>query len=150
RGGQPMAISYQHHPMANNIARPGEGSPIVSGYSRFGGKHGDTGTLRNILAQMGVVARHTGQPYTEEMLLGLGGGIGASYWVFEFGHSPDMVLGLRHSWENNVEFLRKICGRIGAGASFKETGGAKAAEANLRQPLVQGRPAVVWVELSSM
>jgi Domain of unknown function (DUF4872)/Butirosin biosynthesis protein H, N-terminal len=136
--------------MVSSIARPGENSAILPGYSQFGGKHGDTGTLRNILAQMGLTAPHTGRPYTEEMLLGLGGGIGAGYWVFEFGHSPDMVLGLRHSWENNVEFLRKICGRIGAGASFKETGGAKAAEANLRQPPDQGRPAVVWVDLSSM
>ena len=23
--------------------------------------------------------------------------------MFEFGNSPDMVIGLRHSWENNVE-----------------------------------------------
>src|SRR6476659_3953842 len=113
-----MAISYQDHSMAGNIARPGEDSPIVAGYSRFGGKHGDTGTLRNILAQMGVTAPHTGQGYSEEMLLGLGGGIGAGYWVFEFGHSPDLVIGLRHSWENNVEFLRKTCERIGATASF--------------------------------
>jgi hypothetical protein len=57
---------------------------------------------------------------------------------------------MRHSWENNVEFLKKVCDRTGAKADFKETTGAKAAETNLKQALDAGRPAMVWVDLASM
>src|SRR5438094_482768 len=61
-----MAISYQDHSMVSAIARPGENSSILLGYSHFGGKHGDTATLRNILAQVGVTAPHSGQVYIDD------------------------------------------------------------------------------------
>ena len=32
-----MAISYQDHSTVSNISRPAEDSPIVAGYSHFGG-----------------------------------------------------------------------------------------------------------------
>ncbi len=50
----------------------------IETYKQFGGKHSETSALKNILAQMNVIAPHTGEPFTEEMLLGIGGGIAGS------------------------------------------------------------------------
>ncbi|MEZ5090042.1 MAG: hypothetical protein R2719_10165 [Micropruina sp.] len=38
---------------------------------------GDTAVLANVLANLGVVAPHTGEPLTEAVVLGVGGGLGA-------------------------------------------------------------------------
>ena len=49
---------------------------LVQDYAQFGGKHCETGSLKNVLAHLGVTAPHTGRPFSEEMLLGIGGGVG--------------------------------------------------------------------------
>jgi hypothetical protein len=60
----------------------------LEGYTQFGGHHRETAAVQHVLAHQGVTAPHTGQPFTESMLLGIGGGIGFVYFVFEFT-SPD-------------------------------------------------------------
>jgi hypothetical protein len=47
---------------------------ILDGYEPRGGKHPETAALKNVLAYHGVTAPHTGQPFSEEMLLGVGEG----------------------------------------------------------------------------
>ena len=44
----------------------------LSGYTSIGGIHPETASIRNILTYHGIVAPHTGQPYTEALLLGIG------------------------------------------------------------------------------
>ena len=43
---------------------------------RVGGRHAEIAALANLLAEQGTLAPHTRRPYTEAMLLGIGGGIG--------------------------------------------------------------------------
>ena len=52
---------------------------ILSDYQQIGGKHPETAGYANILAYHGVVAPHTDLPFTEEMILGIGGGLGFAY-----------------------------------------------------------------------
>lgn len=61
-----------------------------------GGQHPETATLANILANQGVVSGVTGEPLTEAAILGIGGGLGAGYILWEFkrhdGPSPSTTL----------------------------------------------------------
>ena len=55
-----------------------------SGYRMRGGLHPETATLANVLANQGVVSGLTGEPLTEAAILGIGGGLGAGYILWEF------------------------------------------------------------------
>lgn len=123
---------------------------IINGYDHFGGKHGETGALRNILTCEGIVAPHTNKPFTEEMLFGIGGGIGVGYFVYEFKHRPFLILGTRNSWEGSRGFFKGICDRLNIPAPIKETGSKKAAQSNLNSALEDGHPALAWVDLASL
>ncbi len=57
---------------------------ILAAYNVIGGIHPETASVKNILAYHGVIAPHTGKPFSEPMLLGIGGGLGASYLLWEF------------------------------------------------------------------
>lgn len=117
---------------------------------KFGGKQADTAILRNILDFYQVKAPHTGQAFTEEMLFGIGGGIGYGYFVFEFSHFTALVLGTRHSWQSSKDYLEGICSRIGAQTECMESGGRKTAKTNLLEALKNQQPAIVWVDQASI
>lgn len=124
---------------------------IIQSYRQFGGKHCETGALKNDLAHMGVAAPHTGKPFTEEMLLGIGGGIGVAYWLFEFGGTPFVFVGARYSEKSpGPEFLEGICGRIGARARLSQTSSASKGEEDLRATLEDGYPAIVWADMAAL
>ncbi len=118
----------------------------------FGGKHPPTAALKTVLAQLGVSAPHTSEPYSEEMLLGIGGGIGAGYMLFQYeGTDPMVMVGARHLWHSdNVDFLRKTCSRLSLGSGVLETRSLKAAESNLRKALDRNVPVIAWLDLASL
>jgi hypothetical protein len=49
--------------------------PTLPNYTQFEGCYWDTGVIRSALDYQGVVAPHTGEPYSEAMLLGISGGV---------------------------------------------------------------------------
>jgi hypothetical protein len=126
-------------------------SLLVQEYRHSGGKHHETAHLRNILDHLGVRSPHDGKPYTEEMLLGIGGGIGAGYFLYEMCGCVWLSIGGRHLWQSTkAEFIQGICGRIGGRVTTKEAGGQRAAVENLHEALGRGRPAIVWVGLAGL
>ena len=123
----------------------------IDGYNHFGGKSTDLGALKNVLAFNGVVAPHTGQPYTEEMLLGIGGGIGVIYFTFVFDDMHTMYVGTRDvRMSGKPSYIQSAVERIGGGFKVQETAGAKSAEANLRAAIEAGQPAITWLDLASL
>jgi hypothetical protein len=120
---------------------------IVVPYAHLGGEHPETAAAKNLLAARGFRAPHTDQPYSEAMLLGIGGGLGAGYilWEFKQHASATMVLGLHHNWNYPVTYFSNICERVGARPVIKETGGRQAAAAHLAEILAQGLPAIAWI-----
>ena len=54
---------------------------MVQGFDQFGGKHCQTAALKNILDYHGL-------HFPEEMLLGMGGGIGFIYWSMKRMPAP--------------------------------------------------------------
>lgn len=125
---------------------------ILSPYPTRPGCHPDTAGLCNLLAFQGVLAPHTGAPYTEAMLLGVGGGLGMGYilWEFEAHDARILVTAFRNNWQYPVKFMRNLCDRLRIPLCLKETGGEKAASGHLRGALARVRPALVWVDLAGL
>lgn len=51
----------------------------LTDYHQFDGRHFTSGYPRNVLAYQGALAPHTGQPYSEALIMGINGGICAGY-----------------------------------------------------------------------
>jgi len=122
---------------------------ILDNYQMLGGVHPETASVKNILAYYGVDAPHTGKPFSEAMLLGIGGGLGSTYilWEFEKHGYPSIVLAFRNKANYAVKFLQNLCGRLGASTQVFETGGKKKAAAQLEKSLAEGDPAIIWLDL---
>ena len=120
----------------------------ISDFHQFGAKHTETGALAKALAHLGVVAPHTDKPYGEELLFGLGGGIGFGYFLFEKSGKHPIHLATRiHTKETErPEFLQQIAARIGSPVRTQNSSSASAASTNLRRLLETGQPPIVSVD----
>ena len=83
-------------------------------------------------------------------MLGVGGGLGAGYILWEFDVLPFrarvLTLGFRRLWQYPDRWARETAERLGLHAEMHETGGAKAAAAALDAQLEKGLPAIVWAD----
>ena len=121
-------------------------------YQLLGGQHTDTAALKNVLANQGVTAPHTGAPYSEAMLLGVGGGLGMGYILWEFAehNQRTLTMGMRKDWQYPVRFMDDLASRLGLELAIQETGGAQRARAQLDAALANGQPAVLWVDRATL
>ncbi|MFC1923369.1 BtrH N-terminal domain-containing protein [Chloroflexota bacterium] len=121
--------------------------PELSNYNQFQGLHWETGSLRNSLAYQGVVAPHTGQPYSEAMLLGISGGIVMGYFVFAYqGYDPQVQILTR----NTFDPLRKIYERLDLQINVHQTASPDKGMNNLLEVLAAGTPVIVYTDLFSL
>ena len=124
------------------------------GYRLRGGLHPETATLANVLANQGVVSGLTGQPLTEAAILGIGGGLGAGYilWEFKSHGGPVLTLGFRNLWQYPwiTGWTGKTLERLRIEFDDHETGGAKTARAALDARLDAGQPVIAAVDLQSI
>ena len=132
----------------------GEADPPVvdHGYRLRGGVHPDTAGVANVLAHHGVVAGHTGQPLSEAMVLGIGGGLGAGYilWEFESRGGAILVLGFRNRWQYPDRWMKAVLERLAVPATHLETGGARTAARQLDEALAARRPALATIDCQSI
>jgi butirosin biosynthesis protein H-like/uncharacterized protein DUF4872 len=119
-----------------------------SEYQLLGGVHPDTHAIAGVLANRGLLAPHTGQPLSEAMVLGAGGGLGAGYilWEFKAHDLRTLVLGFRNAWQYPDRWARKVCERLGVPAEVHETGSTRRADEALRAAVDQGVPAIAWAD----
>ncbi len=117
-------------------------------YQLLGGTHPDTHAIAGVLANRGLLAPHTGQPLSEAMVLGAGGGLGAGYilWEFKAHDSRSLVLGFRNNWQYPDRWALKVCARLGVPAGVHETGSAFRAEQELRAAVDKGVPVIAWAD----
>ena len=110
-------------------------------YTQIGGIHPETATMTNVLANQGFVSPHNGRPLSEAMVLGIAGGLGCGYilWEFKKYESAILVMGFQNKWNYTTEFMQNFCNRVGVQAQFLETGGAKTAVKHLDKALADGR-----------
>jgi hypothetical protein len=92
RTGEPYVTARRH------VVGEAEEPRLDHGYRLRGGVHPDTSAVANVLAHHGVIAGHTGAPLTEAMVLGIGGGLGAGYILWEFAkhNLKHPILGYRN------------------------------------------------------
>lgn len=125
-----------------------------SGYRLRGGLHPETATLANVLANGRVVSGLTGEPLTEAAILGIGGGVGAGYilWEFKSHDAPILTLGFRNRWQypSFQHWTAKTLDRLGIEADLHETGGATGAREALDARLDARMPVIAWVDLQSL
>jgi hypothetical protein len=126
-------------------ARPADGAG-TDGYTLRGGTHPETAALANTLANAGVTIG--GRKVTEELILGVGGGLGAGYILWQFkGHHPIVTLGFRNQWQYPDRWVAKTCARLGVEATVSETSGHVTALRTLREALSKDGPRpLVWID----
>jgi hypothetical protein len=87
-------------------------------------------------------------------VLGIGGGLGAGYILWEFDshrfRSRVLTLGFRRQWQYPDRWARGTAERLGLHAEVHETGGAKGAAAALDAQLEKGLPAIVWIDAQTL
>ena len=109
---------------------------MLEGFEPFVGKHCETTALKRVLDYHRL-------SLSEEMLLGLGGGIGFIYWYTKLLPSP--FVGGRYG--KAPEFPTNICRRIGAEVTIIETSSSKRGYEELKALLRAGEPAVVYGDM---
>jgi hypothetical protein len=117
-------------------------------YHQFDGLPFATGYLVNALAYQGYTAPHTGEPYSEALLMGINGGIAAGYFAFEYeGWDPHLHFLTRYPFN---EELGAVYERLAIPFENRTTTNAQKAVANVIDALTAGKPAIVWADLITL
>lgn len=105
-------------------------------YQLRGGVHPESANIANVL-------HHHGYPISEAMVLGVGGGLGAGYILWEFARheTATLTMGFRNRW-NYLDWTDRTLDRLGVPYTTHRIGGAKAAAAQLTETLTAGVPAI--------
>lgn len=111
--------------------KPFDNCPALGGY------HCQT----NALAKIFHFHNH---PLTEDMLLGLGAGMGFIYWKMKFGESTYVFIGGRG---NTKDFFNDIGKRTGVKMDVLSTTSIKKAEASLLEKLEQKEPVMLFGDM---
>ncbi|MBI1294308.1 DUF4872 domain-containing protein [bacterium] len=117
--------------------------PTLPNYHHFAGSHWESGTLHNVYAYLGVKAPHTGEPYSEALLLGVSGGIVMGYFSFAYeGFDPQCNILTR----NTFDPFETMMARLGIVQTVQQTAKADKAVDLLVDALADGSPAIVWAD----
>ncbi len=109
--------------------------PTLPNYSQFEGRYWDTAAIRNALDYQGVKAPHTGQPYSEAMLLGVSGGVTFGYFTFHYkGYDPLVNLLTR----NTFDPMERIYDRLKLPRDLRRSTSDKKGRQNLIDALEEG------------
>ncbi|NOT07729.1 MAG: DUF4872 domain-containing protein [Gemmatimonadales bacterium] len=108
--------------------------------------------LRVLLANAGIKNPHTKAPFSEAMVFGLDGGIGAGVFAFHYAKEKfsSFYIAGRHGWQDDAHWSEEARNRLGVKSVVKESSGAKAGEKHLRELLATGQPVMAWVDSASL
>jgi hypothetical protein len=125
------------------------------------GIHPDTSALTRILADAGV--RGPGGPLTEAFVLGVGGGLGAGYILWEFAPETDhkashhsdadrrvVVIGFRNRWQYPDRWADSVLERLGVSFRREQTGSSAKARQQLDDALESGQSAMVDISVADL
>src|SRR5215203_160218 len=111
------------------------------------GRHPDTAALTRLLAALGATDPGSGRPLGEAMVLGVAGGIGFAYFVFEYEELTTLYLGGRiNPFVHKRDPAEAALARLGVPFQVRRTSGPATAERQLRAALDQGRLVLATVD----
>ena len=143
-----MGRTGESYTTARSHLRPG-GDPGRP--HRFQGRHPDTAALTRLLAALGVTGPADGRPLSEAIALGVAGGIGFAYFVFEYDELATLYLGGRiNSYVQKLDPTEAALARLGVPVTVRTTTGPATAERQLRAALDQGRPVIATVDMARL
>ncbi len=111
--------------------KPFENCPALDGY------HCQTNSLAKIYT-------HYGHPLSEDMMLGLGAGMGFIYWKMSMGQDSYVFIGGR---ANNKDFFSDLGRRTGVKISVISTSSAGKAEKALIDKMKEKRPVMMFGDM---
>ena len=116
------------------------------------GIHPPTAALQKILHIKNIQNPVTGEPFSEALLLGIGGGLDTGYILYQFSYlpHPTLVLGFRNQWNNTRTFVGNITTRLSIDVRWQEFSGRTEAQKALQTALQNGNPSLVWVDKASL
>jgi hypothetical protein len=119
----------------------------VNNYNTFTGRNWETAAIRNHLAYRGYTAPHTGEAYTEALMMGVSGGAVMGYFSFAYeGYFPLCRILTR----NTFDPLETMLSRLGCVQENHRTALPDKAEQSLRDALDSGVPPIVWADAYSL
>jgi hypothetical protein len=110
---------------------PFENCPALDGY------HCQSSSLRKIF-------HHFGHPFSEDMILGLGAGMGFIYWKMKMGSDDYIFIGGRG---NNKDFFNDLGSRVGTKIRLVSTSSGKKAESLLLEKLTKQEPVMLFGDM---
>jgi hypothetical protein len=121
----------------------------VTAKKHVAGRQPESATLRNVLIQRNAC---TSDLCTEEILFGMGGGIGCAYWLFDMHGGHPVVIGSRiHAKEGDTPyFTLQMTEGWGASADVRHSSSPSAATKSLVKILNDGFTPIVWVEVTKL
>lgn len=113
------------------------------------GRYPESAAVLNALNQLG---RCSDDLCTEEMLFGLGGGLGLIYFLFDMHGGHPIVVGTRYhaSEAKTPVFVMQMCEAWGAMTELKHSSSRSAATKSLTKMLDDGFTPIVWVEVTKL
>ena len=121
-------------------------------YVLRGGLHPETSSLANALANRGISNPTNNRPLSEAMVLGVGGGLGAMYilWQFEKYDHAVVTIGFRNNSQYPDRWFRKTCARLGVPVAIYETSGERRAATYLEEAIASGLPAIAFISSADL
>jgi len=120
---------------------------MLQDYAQFEGRHREAGSIRNVLAHQGVKAPHTGQPYSEALLIGVSGGAAFGYFIFKYEGWDPMLSLVTH---NSFDPMQTMFERLAIPRDVMQTSKPETAQQQLIDALENGQPAIVWADMFSL
>lgn len=112
------------------------------------GIHPPTAALQKILRIKQIQNPVTGEPYSEALLLGIGGGLDTGYILYQFSYLPHpmLLLGFRNQWNNTRTFIENLATRLSLKVRWQEFSDRNIAQEALQTAISKGHPTLVWVD----
>jgi hypothetical protein len=111
------------------------------------GRHWETGTLASVWAYRGITVPHTGQPYSEALLMGISGGAVMGYFSFAYeGYDPMARILTR----NTFDPVSRLLDRLGVPREVIHTSKADKGLQNVIDTLEAGTPPIVFADMWSL
>ncbi len=125
------------------------------------GTHPDTAALSRILADSGVTGPMG--PLSEGLVIGIGGGLGAGYILWEFSSETDrksshhfdrprrvVVAGFRNRWQYPDRWTDTVMDRLGVPFRREQTSSVAKARRQLDEALAAGNPVMADISVADM